>query len=181
MVRIKAGALVTGLVGTALLAVGTLALVAASSAPDAAALAAARTAGKARASGAAPLLAVPADSGSGKRVVYSVARDRVWLIDDHERLLRTFPVHSGAVHPAPGPHRVFARRALGVGGDGRKVQHIVLFARTPTANIGFSETLDGSFQPPAPAKRTGAIRETRSDGTELWQRATIGSRVEVVG
>ncbi|WNI17315.1 hypothetical protein [Actinacidiphila sp. ITFR-21] len=188
MVRIKAGMLVTALVAAALAGVGALAVDAAGSAPGAAATAAARAAragqalGKGVAAGGgagrgAALWALPAHSGAGERVVYSIGLRRVWLVDDEERALRTYPVTGGGVRPALGTHQVFARRAQGRGGDGAPVEHVVLFASTDGTNIGFSAATDRAPHPPL---RTAAIRQSRPDAAALWHQATIGSTVEVV-
>ncbi|MYS21169.1 hypothetical protein GTW78_13315 [Streptomyces sp. SID4948] len=125
-------------------------------------------------------MAVPAGSGTGERVVYSIGRGRVWLVGADERVRRTFPVAGGAVVPDLGAHRVFARRARGAGGDGAQVEHIVLFGRAEGQNVGFSAALDGSLTRLAPAKRTAAIREARPDGAALWREATLGATIQVI-
>jgi hypothetical protein len=177
--RIKAGTLVTGLVAAALITVAAL-TADASGSPSEPDTPPARPTGNSGPAGGAGRPALPAGSGAGRRVVYSLGRARVWLVDDDERVLRTYPVAGGDVQPAVGTHLVFARRARGAGGDGVDVEHVVLFAATDGGNIGFSAPVHGSLEPPDPATRTGAVRERRPDADALWQRATIGSTVEVV-
>jgi hypothetical protein len=185
----KAGTLVAELVAAALAAVCVLTAQASHSPADPAlrARSADSNPGSPGGSGgsegglAAPgVVPVPAGSGSGERVVYSLVARRVWLVGADERVLRTFTVVGGTVAPVPGTHRVFARRLGGTGGDGVPVEHVVLFAATDGMNVGFSAAQDGALDPPDPAKRTGAVREDRADADAMWRLATIGSTVEVV-
>ncbi|WP_328915560.1 MULTISPECIES: hypothetical protein [unclassified Streptomyces] len=171
MTRIRSGAVVTGLVAAALAVVGVLAAQA-PGIPAPPVAAAARPAGDRQ--------GLPADSGTGSRVVYSVGQARVWLVGDHDAVLRTYRVTAGGLAPSPGSHTVFARGAQGRGGDGEPVEHVVLFAATDGTNVGFSAALNGSLGPHVPDRRSGAIRQTRADGAALWQRAAIGSDIEVV-
>ncbi|WP_329135557.1 L,D-transpeptidase [Streptomyces sp. NBC_01476] len=181
--QLSSRTLVTALVAAALIAVGVLAEEASGTAPSPAAVAA-RTNQKSRPAGGAARgpaqQGLPLHSGSGERVVYSLRRHRVWLVDDEEQVVRTFTVVGGTVEPALGSHRVFARRSKGRGGDGAAVEHVVLFAETDGKNIGFSAAADGSLDRPDPAKRTTAVRTTRADADAVWVQATIGTTVEVV-
>jgi hypothetical protein len=183
--RITSGTLITGLVAAALVAVGALAADAAMSAPGYPLAAAGTSVGSASrpaggAGAGAGQQAPPADSGAGERVVYSIGRARVWLVTADERVARSYRVLAGDPAPELGTHEVFARRAKGEGGDGTKVEHVVLFAETDGMNIGFSAAVDGSLDPPAPAQPNTAVRQRRADADALWQQATIGSPVEVI-
>ena len=176
MPRFTSGTLVAGIVTAALATVCGLTAAAAGSAPAgryAPGHATADTSHSAcRHSG------LPADCGAGMRVVYSVAQQRVWLVRNDERVLRSYRVKAGDPPPALGTHQVFARAARGRGGDGAPVEHVVLFAQTGSTNIGFSAAVGA-----AKARHTGptaAIREARADGDALWQFATIDTTVEVV-
>lgn len=179
MVRIRSGIAVTGLVAAALATIGAL-TAEASNAPSrhqAAAAAEVRVAGSALVRLAA---ALPAGSGSGERVVYGIGARRVWLVDTHEQVVRTFRVLAGDVAPALGAHRVFARTGRGAGGDGTRVEHVVLFASTGGANVGFGAAADGTRTPAAPRRLAAAVREQPADAAAMWQRATIGTIVEVM-
>lgn len=179
MVRIRSGIAATGLVAAAL---GTIAVLTAQ-ASDAPLRPRTGTAAKNRAARTAlaqPPDALPAGSGSGERVVYGVGAHRVWLVDAHGQVVRTFQVLAGDVPPALGTHRVFARKERGPGADGTPVEHVVLFASTGSANVGFSAAADGSHSPSDPHRLAAAIREQPADAEVTWQRATIGSIVEVV-
>jgi hypothetical protein len=124
--------------------------------------------------------ALPSGSGRGERVVYSVDDDRVWLVDADGTVLRTFTVTPGTLDPSPGAYAVTSRANQVTGTDGTPVEHVVRFASAQGLAIGFSAAVDGSTQAPGADARTGAIRESRADGSALWDFATIGKRVVVI-
>ena len=125
--------------------------------------------------------AVPDDSGTGRRIVYSLSLNRVWLIDASDSPRRTFTVWPGTVDPDPGTYTVGTRsEPVTTGSDGVRIEHIVYFAAKSGVNIAFSHAVDGSSPPPASGARTGGIRTQRDDGTALWEFATTGTTVTVV-
>ncbi|MDT0610196.1 hypothetical protein [Streptomyces lancefieldiae] len=124
--------------------------------------------------------ALPARSGKGERVVYSLDDDRVWLVGADNGVRHTFEVTPSAVDPLPGTYRVTSRSSRVTGSDGVPVEHVVRFADVGGVVIGFSAAVDGSTARPDPEERTGGIRETRADGDAMWRFATIGQQVVVV-
>jgi hypothetical protein len=132
--------------------------------------------------GAAKPVAVPKDSGTGKRVVYSVSQKRVWLVDpDRPDQTRTFTVQPGTVDPAPGSYTVLrVRQGPYTGSDGKQVKNAVLFTTHEGVVIGFSSAVDGSTPAPDPSKKTGGIRETVADGQALFDFAPFDTKVVVV-
>ncbi|MFF1273781.1 hypothetical protein ACFVZC_10290 [Streptomyces marokkonensis] len=124
--------------------------------------------------------ALPARSGLGTRVVYSLDADRVWLVEESGEVRRTFGVSPSTVDPAPGTYRVTSRSGAVTGSDGVPVEHVVRFASVDGTAIGFSAAVDGSAPALDPRERTGGIRETRADGAAMWTFATIGRTVVVV-
>lgn len=129
---------------------------------------------------AADPLAVPANSGSGERVVYALADRRVWLVDAKNKATRTFTVMPSTVHPAPGAYQVTSRSGSVRGSDGVQIEHVVRFATAQDVAIGFSAAVDGSTPAPDPTRKTGGIRMKRADGDALWMFAVIGAKVVVV-
>ncbi|MCL7424337.1 hypothetical protein [Streptomyces sp. YS415] len=123
--------------------------------------------------------ALPAGSGKGERVVYSVDDDRVWLVGADDEVRRTFVVDPGTVDPAPGVYRVTSRSNAITGTDGVPVEHVVRFTSVNGVAIGFSAAVDEAAEA-ATAARTGGIRETRPDGDAMWDFATIGQKVVVI-
>ncbi|MEU0335027.1 hypothetical protein [Streptomyces sp. NPDC006193] len=125
--------------------------------------------------------ALPAGSGTGERVVYSVDDDRVWLVGGRNQVLRTFPVRPGSVDPPPGTYWVTSRSNAVTGTDGLPIEHVVRFTSVDGVAIGFSAAVgDATATTADPNVRTGGIRETREDGDAMWNFATIGVRVIVI-
>jgi hypothetical protein len=123
-----------------------------------------------------PQYKVPAGSGTGRRVVYSVGQKRVWLVGADGKSQRTFAVWPGTVTPAKGAYPVSFRRATGTGSDGVRIENAVYFGTTSA----FSNAVDGSSPSPDPSLQTGAIRVRTADGAALWAFATKGTTVQVV-
>ncbi|MEU5138675.1 hypothetical protein [Streptomyces sp. NPDC021139] len=176
--------IVTGLTAAALVALGVLAHRASVSAPDdlgrtGATVSPAPGAAKAPRDKRHPD-ALPAGSGTGERVVYSVDDDRVWLVGPGNKVRRTFEVTPSTVDPAPGAYTVTSRSNRITGSDGIPVEHVVRFAGAQGVAIGFSAAVDGSTAAPDPDRPTGGIRESRADGDAMWKFATIGRPVVVV-
>ncbi|MET7637532.1 hypothetical protein [Streptomyces sp. NPDC005438] len=125
--------------------------------------------------------AVPADSGEGRRIVYSLKLQRVWLVGEGEKVTRTYRVTASAVSPKPGRYQVGTRSAHITGSDGVPVENVVRFATVEGVTIGFSAALNGSTAAPDPdGPKTGGIRESRADGKALWAFASTGTPVYVV-
>ncbi|MFE5241453.1 hypothetical protein [Streptomyces sp. NPDC056627] len=125
-------------------------------------------------------LAVPADSDTGTRVVYSLKDRRVWLVDGGEKSLRTFAVMPSSVNPLPGAYQVTSRSGSIKGSDGVLIEHVVRFANVDDISVGFSAAQDGSMRSPDPTMKTGGVRMKRADGNALWTFATVGVKVVVV-
>lgn len=176
---VKAGTLVTGLTAAAITVIAVLAAQASGSAPTPAEHAAPPPKKSATVAPTKPkTYPLPKHSGVGKRVVYSLGQKRVWLVADGSKVTRTFPVVPESVAPAKGLHNVFFRTATSVGGDGKKVEHVVLFATTGGVNVGFSAAVDGSL--PKAGTKGAAIRAERADVKALWQFATMGLAINVM-
>lgn len=124
--------------------------------------------------------ALPADSGTGQRVVYALAKERVWLVDADDQVTRTYRVKPSTVHPVPGEYHVTSRTDQITGSDGVPIEHVVLFASLDGTVIGFSAAVDGSLADPDPAQKTGGIRQARADGLALWEFTSADSTVVVV-
>ncbi|MCZ0980925.1 hypothetical protein O1L60_23315 [Streptomyces diastatochromogenes] len=125
-------------------------------------------------------LAVPANSGTGERVVYALGDRRVWIVDGKGRATRTFKVWASTVDPLPGAYAVTSRSGSVRGSDGVQIEHVVRFATAQDVAVGFSAAVDGSTPSPDPARKTGGIRMKRADGDALWTFAVIGAKVVVV-
>ncbi|MEU9376665.1 hypothetical protein AB0D94_23240 [Streptomyces sp. NPDC048255] len=123
---------------------------------------------------------VPADSGTGERVVYSVGQKRVWLVGAAGQEPKSFTVVPSTVHPKPGSYSVTSRSGAVTGSDGVPIEHVVRFASPDGVVVGFSARVDGATPEPDPNRKTGGIRMSRADGDAMWAFATISAKVVVV-
>ena len=133
---------------------------------------------------------VPADSGSGRRVVFDMGDQRVWLVGRRagkDVALRTYLV-SGSVtdNLDPGTYSVYSKslQAWGIDDSG-SMRYMVRFAHGTRAAIGFHDipVLDGEHvqtrdQLGSPQSH-GCIRQWRPDAKALWQFAPRGTKVVV--
>ncbi|GAA2681491.1 hypothetical protein [Streptomyces lunalinharesii] len=190
----KSSTIVTALTAAALVAIGLLGFQASASASASGPLTPVR--GDARAADEKPAARdqhdkkdkppapapVPAQSGSGKRVVYALGAKRVWLVGADGTAQRTFAVAPSTVSPPPGTYPVSSRSVSVTGSDGVAIEHVVRFASVDGVVVGFSAAVDGSTPAPGGAgtKKTGGIRESRADGSALWDFAVRGVKIVVV-
>ena len=186
--RLPSWAWVTGLTTAAIAAVVVLAVqadqgtkpTAATTPPGASAPADAKPSAKPPETEKKPV-AVPADSGTGRRIVYSLGDKRVWLVDDSDAARRSFAVWPGTVSPDPGTYAIGKRTEATTGSDGVPVEHVMYFAQKSGVFVAFSNAVDGSSPPPAdPGVQTGGIRIAKPDGKALWTFGTAGTAVRVV-
>ncbi|GGW66775.1 L,D-transpeptidase [Streptomyces lucensis JCM 4490] len=183
--RLPSWAWVTGLTAGATAAVIVLAVqadhaphpTAATAKPSASASASTHPTAKPKAP-AEPVL--PDESGSGRRIVYSLGEKRVWLVDATGKPSRTFTVWPGTVNPRPGRYSITLRTQSLKGSDGVEIEHIMYFTKAEGVNIAFSNALDGASPPPANGMKLGGIRLHKEDGAALWSFGDQGTRVTVV-
>ncbi|MFI2607037.1 hypothetical protein [Kitasatospora sp. NPDC018619] len=126
--------------------------------------------------------ALPGNSGTGLRVVYSIGNHYVWLVDPKKspQVSAAFPVTPGSVEPAPGNYAVSSRTPSTTGTDGKQVEHVVRFAQLNGVVFGFSAAVDGATATTDPSVKTGGIRSGRAEGQLLWDFAPKETRVVVV-
>jgi hypothetical protein len=132
--------------------------------------------------------ALPSASGDGKRVVFDISDQRVWLVDADGTVRRTYLV-SGSVtdNLAPGRFQVYSRSRWAVGiQDSGVMQYFVRFTRGANAAIGFHDIperhgvpLQTTAQLGTPQSH-GCIRQDRPDAIALWDFAPTGTEVDVV-
>lgn len=130
---------------------------------------------------------LPPRSGTGRRVVFSEGRQRVWLVAADGEVRRTYLV-SGSLHDNldPGRYEVYSRsrHAWGIDDSGT-MEYFVRFTRGENAAIGFHDIPVHRGRPvQAPAdlgtpQSHGCIRQRRSDAVALWRFASVGTRVVV--
>ena len=127
------------------------------------------------------------ESGVGKRVVFDISAQRVWLVDTFGLAVRTYAV-SGSLtdNLRPGTYRVYStsRWAVGVDDSGA-MQYFVRFARGARAAIGFhsipvkdGQALQTRAELGTPQSH-GCIRQWLPDAKALWDFAPTGTKVVV--
>ncbi len=131
---------------------------------------------------------IPADSGTGRRVVYSEEQQRVWLVGETGRVRHTYLV-SGSIYDNldPGTYQVYSRSMNAVGiDDSGTMMYFVRFTQGDTgAAIGFHDipVKDGSKVQGADELGTptshGCIRQRRADAKTMWRFADLGTTVVV--
>ena len=132
---------------------------------------------------------LPANSGTGRRIVFAMADQRVWLVgDEDDDVERTYLV-SGSLtdNLHPGTYSVYSKSVDAVGiDDSGTMKYMVRFAHGPNAAIGFHDipVLDGAqVQTPdqlGTPQSHGCIRQLRADAKALWDFAPVGTTVVVV-
>lgn len=131
---------------------------------------------------------LPAASGTGRRIVFAIGAQRVWLVDRSGAVQDTYPV-SGSLtdNLGPGRYRVYSRsrHAYGVEDSGT-MEYFVRFAHGEEAAIGFHSipVKDGvplqSVAQLGTPQSHGCIRQRRDKARELWNFAPLGTPVVVV-
>jgi lipoprotein-anchoring transpeptidase ErfK/SrfK len=133
--------------------------------------------------------ALPVGSGSGKRVVFDMSEQRVWLVDDKDQVRRTYLVSGSRVgNLGPGRYEVFSRSAQAVSYTYEEtMRFMVRFAHGQQASIGFHDIPRNQSGRPVQTRAqlgnplsAGCIRQARPDALALWRFAPIGTSVVVV-
>ena len=145
------------------------------------------TPGSTPGSGTSVQSSLPAHSGEGRRVVFSIAGQRVWLVDRTDHVLSTYLV-SGSLtdNVRPGTYAVYSRSRWAVGVDDSGVmQYFVRFAHGENAAIGFhsipthrGRPLQSRAQLGTPQSH-GCIRQAMPQARRMWRFARTGTRVVV--
>jgi hypothetical protein len=130
---------------------------------------------------------LPADSGEGRRVVFSEGQQRVWLVGTGDRVQHTYLV-SGSVYDNldPGTYSVYSRseQAWGIDDSG-SMKYFVRFAHGDNAAIGFHDIPIDDGEPVQTVSELGTplshgcIRQRRADAKLLWAFAPLGTTVVV--
>ena len=132
---------------------------------------------------------LPANSGTGRRIVFAMGGQRVWLVDGPRDVVRRTYLVSGSVtdNLQPGTYSVYSKSTDAVGvDDSGTMRYMVRFAHGENAAIGFHDipVLDGSRVQTrdelGSPRSHGCIRQWPSDARALWDFAPVGTKVVVV-
>jgi peptidoglycan hydrolase-like protein with peptidoglycan-binding domain len=138
----------------------------------------------------APPLPDNAGQGTGRRIVYSRLHQRVWAIDDEERIVRSYLVAGSQYNnEVPGIHEVYSRSDMTTGWNGEAdLPLMVRWLDTERGAIGFHQIpfhkSDGSpYQTEAELGQRlsgGCQRQARLDAVFMWDFGQIGTPVHVL-
>ena len=132
----------------------------------------------------------PADTGSGRRVVYSKSKQTVWVYDESNTIIKMHRVSGkqDPYDPAPGVYSVYSRsiRTYAIHNPSITWSYMVRFAHGARGgNIGFHE-IPYQFGRPVQtsdqlgsALSGGCVRQTTEDAIWMWNWAQVGTTVVV--
>lgn len=133
--------------------------------------------------------ALPARSGGGRRIVYSLSRQRVWLVGASGHVQRSYLVSGKLRDPAPRAYRVYSTARWtrsAVSPETMRLMVRFTHGRHRGAPIGFHTIpRDRRGHPAQQVSQLGqpmshgCIRQRWSDALALWRFAHVGTRVVV--
>ncbi len=133
---------------------------------------------------------LPENSGSGKRLVYSRAGQRLWAVDKNDRVVRSWLV-SGSKYgnEIPGTHEVYSRSDVSTAWNGKAYLYkMVRWLKTERGAIGFHSipihVADGTvYMTEAELGQRlsgGCQRQAPLDAAFVWDFAQVGTKVVVI-
>jgi hypothetical protein len=133
---------------------------------------------------------LPPNAGSGRRLVYDRAGQRVWAIDKDNRIIRSWLV-SGSKYSneVPGTHEVYSKSDVSTAWNGRAwLPKMVRWLKTDIGAIGFHAIPlhvedDSPYMTEAELGTRlsgGCQRQANADADFLWDFADIGTPVVVI-
>ncbi|NND84749.1 MAG: L,D-transpeptidase, partial [Acidimicrobiia bacterium] len=134
------------------------------------------------------LAPLPEDSGEGRRVVYALDAQMVWLVAEDETILANYFVSGRAGVPNPGTYSVFSKSPVTRAflDPNTIMRWMVRFAKTAKTNIGFHDIPvhgDGSpyqtVDELGTALSGGCVRQELGAAKRLYRFADVGTTVVV--
>lgn len=133
---------------------------------------------------------LPENSGSGRRVVYSRAGQRVWAVDENEVVVRSWLVSGSKYNnELPGTHEVYSRSEMSTAWNGKAwLPQMIRWLRTDIGHIGFHAIPlhredDSPYQTEdelGTRLSGGCQRQANADAAFMWDFAQVGTKVVVV-
>ncbi len=132
---------------------------------------------------------LPENSGSGRRVVYDRAGQRVWAVGENGEIIRSWLV-SGSKYSneIPGTHEVYSRSEMSTAWNGKAwLPNMIRWLKTDIGAIGF-HAIPLHVEDNSPYMTTdelgtrlsgGCQRQHNLDAQFMWGFATIGTKVVV--
>lgn len=132
---------------------------------------------------------LPANSGSGRRVVYDRAGQRVWAVSEDEEIIRSWLVTgSKYMNEQPGTHEVYSRSEMSTAWNGEAwLPQMIRYQKTEIGAIGF-HAIPLHVSDNSPYQTTeelgqrlsgGCQRQHNDDSAFMWEFAQVGTTVVV--
>ena len=134
-------------------------------------------------------LALPPASGSGRRAVYSIRQQHVWVVNADDQVIRQFPVSGMRGQPKPGKYSVFSQSLTSFSPElqGVTFRYMTRFAIGRNGgNIGFHEIPVRNGKPMQTVEQlgtfrgSGCLRSSTEDARFMYAWAKPGTTVVVV-
>jgi peptidoglycan hydrolase-like protein with peptidoglycan-binding domain len=132
---------------------------------------------------------LPANSGSGRRVVYHRGQQRIWAVEADGTVVKSHAVSGRRFEPYAGTYRVYSRSmyTYSTADPNIKWRYMVRFAYGPGGGrIGFHE-IPTKFGAPLQSERQlgqplsgGCVRQSTADAIWMWNWAGVGTTVVVI-
>ncbi|MEI6743235.1 MAG: L,D-transpeptidase [bacterium] len=134
--------------------------------------------------------ALPANSGSGRRLVYERASQRVWAVDKNNNVIRSWLVSGSRYNnEVPGAHQVYSRSEITTAWNGKAfLKKMVRWQKTAIGALGFHQipvhrsdnTVYQTEEELGTRLSGGCQRQAKLDAEFLWSFAKIGTPVVVL-
>lgn len=135
-----------------------------------------------------PFPALPPNSGTGRRIVYSNREQRVWIVEGDGAIHDSYLVSGRRSVPGPGVYAVYSKSPVAwAGHDGITMKHMVRFAHGRSLAIGFhsipryaggtpmqTESQLGTY------RSAGCVRQADHQAEALYHWAQLGDTVVVL-
>ena len=134
--------------------------------------------------------ALPANSGSGRRLVFERAGQRGWAVDKNENIIRSWLVSGSKYNnETAGTHQVYSRSEITTAWNGRAfLKKMVRWLKTEIGAIGFHQipvhrsdnTVYQTEEELGTRLSGGCQRQAKLDAEFLWSFGKIGTPVVVL-
>ncbi len=132
---------------------------------------------------------LPANSGTGRRVVYDRGGQRVWAVGENGEIIRSWLVAGSKYNnEVPGTHEVYSRSDMSTAWNGKAwLPQMIRWLKTDIGAIGF-HAIPLHVEDDSPYRTTdelgtrlsgGCQRQHNLDAEFMWGFATIGTKVVV--
>ena len=131
---------------------------------------------------------VPANTGVGRRIVYCNSCQYVWVIDESNKVIRSYLVSGRQYMPVPGTYHIFVKQRYTFATNNPSItwEYMVTFTYGPNGGgIGFHE-IPWQYGHPEQTEAElgqfrsgGCVRQKHVDAVWMWEWSQLGDTVVV--